>query len=129
AQESLIKLSHRIHGSPELGFEEHNASRWLCELLSDAGLNVKSGICGLSTAFAARIGSGPLHVAICAEYDCLPGIGHACGHNIIAAMAAGAGIAAARLADALRLTGRGIGTPGAGVSGNGGQLALRECRG
>jgi len=126
AQESLIKLSHRIHGSPELGFEEHNASRWLCELLSDAGLNVKSGICGLSTAFAARIGSGPLHVAICAEYDCLPGIGHACGHNIIAAMAAGAGIAAARLADDLGLTVHVIGTPAEEVGDNGGKMILLD---
>src|SRR5207253_8422676 len=63
------------------------------------------------TAFTARAGSGPLHVAICAEYDALPGIGHACGHNIIAAMAVGAGLAAARVADDVGLTVRIIGTP------------------
>ena len=124
--ESLVKLSHRIHSTPELGFEEHNASRWLCELLSDAGLKVESGTCGLSTAFAAHIGSGPLHVAICAEYDCLPGIGHACGHNIIAAMAAGAGIAAARFADDLGLTVSVIGTPAEEVGDNGGKMILLD---
>ena len=96
---SLIKLSRRIHANPEIGFEEERSSAWLVETLSDAGFKVESGICGLPTAFVARAGSGPLHVAICAEYDSLPGIGHACGHNIIAAMSVGAGIALSRVAD------------------------------
>src|ERR671925_627328 len=92
----LIGLSHRIHAHPELGFAEERASTWLAETLTEAGFAVTRGICDLPTAFIARAGHGPLHVVICAEYDCLPGIGHACGHNIIAAMAVGAGIAAAR---------------------------------
>ena len=62
-------------------------------MLTDAGGTVDKGICDLPTAFVARVGSGPLHRALCAEYDCLPGIGHACGHNLIAAMATGAEIA------------------------------------
>ena len=83
----LIALSHRIHAHPELGFEEERASTWLAEILTEAGFTVHGGICDLPTAFLARAGSGPLHLAICAEYDCLPGIGHACGQNMIAAMA------------------------------------------
>ena len=123
---NLVDLSHRIHANPELGFEEEKASAWLAEYLSDAGFEVETGICDLPTAFSARAGSGPLHVAICAEYDCLPGIGHACGHNIIAAMAVGAAIAAARLADDVGLTVRVIGTPAEEVGNNGGKIILLE---
>ena len=94
---SMLALSHRIHAHPELGFEEERAVTWLAETLTDAGFTVTKGICDLPTAFTARAGNGPLHIAICAEYDCLPGIGHACGHNLIAAMAVGAGIAAAQV--------------------------------
>src|SRR5450755_777679 len=93
----LIDLSHRIHAHPELGFEEEKASTWLCEALTEAGFRVEKGVCDLQTAFVARYGSGPLNVGICAEYDSLPGIGHACGHNIIAASAVGAAVAAAKV--------------------------------
>src|SRR6266849_4118514 len=123
-RERLVALSHRIHANPELAFEEERAARWTAEVLSEAGFAVDSGICDLPTAFVARAGSGPLHVAICAEYDCLPGIGHACGHNIIAAMAAGAGIAAARVADDVGLTVRVVGTPA--EEGGGGKILLLE---
>lgn len=126
SQDALVSLSHRIHANPELGFEETNAARWLCEMLDGAGLKVEAGICGLPTAFIARAGSGPLHIAICAEYDCLPGIGHACGHNIIAAMAAGAGIGAAKVADELGATISVIGTPAEEVGNNGGKIVLLE---
>src|ERR1041384_4024350 len=112
-RDDLIALSHRIHAHPELGFAEEQAAAWLCEFLSDAGFKVERGICELPTAFIARAGNGPLHLAICAEYDALPGIGHACGHNIIAAMSAGAGIAAARVADDAGLTLTLVGTPAA----------------
>src|SRR5581483_1422402 len=111
AQPGLIDLSHRIHAHPELGYEEEQSSRWLAEALNDAGFAVEVGVCDLPTAFVARAGSGPLHIAICAEYDCLPAIGHACGHNIIAAMAVGAGMAAAQVADEVGLTVSVIGTP------------------
>jgi amidohydrolase len=110
-RERLIALSHRIHAHPEIGWEEEQASTWLAELLDANGFTVERGACGLPTAFVARAGSGPLHIAICAEYDALPEIGHACGHNIIATAAAGAGIAAAKLADELGLTVSVIGTP------------------
>jgi amidohydrolase len=126
ARDELIELSHRIHAHPELGFEEEQASAWICESLSDAGFVVEKGICDLPTAFRARAGSGPLHVAICAEYDCLPGIGHACGHNIIAASAVGAALAAAKVADDAGLTIHVIGTPAEEVGNAGGKILLLE---
>jgi metal-dependent amidase/aminoacylase/carboxypeptidase family protein len=110
-RDRIIELSHRIHAHPELGFEEEHASTWLAKTLTHAGFRVERGICDLPTAFAARAGDGPPHVAICAEYDCLPGIGHACGHNVIAAMSAGAGVAAAKVADDVGMTVTLIGTP------------------
>jgi amidohydrolase len=125
-QRNLIDLSHRIHANPELGFEERLASTWLCEMLADAGFKVEAGVCDLPTAFIARAGSGPLHVAICAEYDCLPQIGHACGHNLISAMAAGAGIAAAKIADEVGLTVSVFGTPAEEVGDGGGKVLMLE---
>jgi amidohydrolase len=110
-RDQLIALSHRIHGTPELAFEEERAAGWLCDALDAGGFAVTRGVYGLDTAFTARVGSGPLHIAICAEYDALPAIGHACGHNLIAAMAVGAGLGAGRLADDLGLTITVIGTP------------------
>jgi amidohydrolase len=126
ARVGLIELSHRIHAHPELGFEEERASAWLCESLADAGFTVEKGICDLPTAFRARAGSGPLHLGICAEYDCLPGIGHACGHNVIAASAVGAALAAAKVADELGLTVSVIGTPAEEVGNAGGKILLLE---
>ena len=120
----LIDLSHRIHANPELAFQEHKASAWLVETLSQAGLAVESGICDLPTAFAGQAGSSSLHVAICAEYDCLPEMGHACGHNIIATAAAGAAIALAPVADEVGITVRIIGTPA--EEGGGGKILLLE---
>jgi amidohydrolase len=126
AREELIELSHRIHAHPELGFEEEKSSVWLCEALTDAGFEVQKGICELPTAFRARAGSGPVHVGICAEYDSLPGIGHACGHNIIAASAVGAALAAAKVADEIGLTVSVIGTPAEEVGNAGGKVLLLE---
>ena len=111
ARGTLIELSHRIHANPELGWQEEKASTWVAEILSDAGFKVERGVCDLPTAVLARAGSGPLHVGFCAEYDCLPGIGHACGHNIIAAIGVGAAIAAAKVADDAGLTITLLGTP------------------
>ena len=122
----IIELSHRIHAHPELGFEEEHASTWLAEILTAAGFQVERGICHLPTAFAARAGSGPLHIAICAEYDCLPGIGHACGHNIIAAMSAGAGMATAKVADEVGMAVTVIGTPAEEVGNASGKILLLE---
>lgn len=121
---ALVELSHRIHAHPELKFEEERASNWTAAVLADAGLDVQSGVCDLPTAFVARTGSGPLHVAICAEYDALPVIGHACGHNVIASAAAGAGLALAPLADDLGLTISVLGTPG--EEGGGGKVLMLQ---
>jgi len=123
-RDELVALSHRIHAAPELAFEEERASGWLADWLADAGFDVRRGVCELPTALVATRGSGPLHVAFCAEYDALPGIGHACGHNVIAAVAAGAGAAAARVADDVGLTVTVVGTPAEETGG--GKLALLE---
>ena len=120
----LLALSRRIHGQPELAFEEEHAAGWIADVLDAAGFRVERGVCDLPTAFVARAGSGPLHIAICAEYDALPDIGHACGHNVIAALAVGAGLAAARVADEVGLTVSVFGTP-AEESG-GGKIVLLE---
>ena len=122
----LIELSHRIHANPEVAFEEHNASRWVCDLLSDAKFSVEYGICDLPTAFKATVGSGPLHVAVCSEYDALPGLGHACGHNIIASSAVGAAIGAAVVADEVGIRVTVIGTPAEEVCDAGGKILLLE---
>ena len=95
----LIEISHSIHAHPELNFEEHHAHDLLCGALDASGLPVERHAFGLDTAFVARAGTSGPNVAVCLEYDALPGIGHACGHNIIAAAGLGAGLATAALAD------------------------------
>jgi amidohydrolase len=125
-QSDLISLSHRIHANPELGWEEEKSSSWVAEALAAANFDVDRGACNLPTAIIARAGSGPLHIAFCAEYDSLPGIGHACGHNIIAAIAVGAAIAAAKVADEVGLTVSLIGTPAEEVCNAGGKIVLLE---
>jgi amidohydrolase len=124
AAEELVGLSHRIHANPEIMFEEERSSRWVAEALDANGFSVELGICDLPTAFVASAGEGPLTVAICAEYDALPGVGHACGHNVIAAAAVGAGIALAPLADELGLTVKVLGTPA--EEGGGGKILMLE---
>lgn len=90
---TLTELSARIHANPELKHQEHQACAWLSDYLEQRGFAVERGAYGLPTAFAARIGAGTPTVAILCEYDALPGVGHACGHNIIATAGAGAGAA------------------------------------
>src|SRR3989441_4841105 len=124
SRDRLVALSHRIHAHPELAFQEERASAWCAEALDAAGFAVERGVCDLPTAFVARAGSGPLHLALCAEYDSLPRIGHACGHNLIAAIAVGAGIAAARVADDVGLTVSVVGTPA--EERGGGKILLLE---
>ncbi len=121
-ESELVELSPRLHAHPEIKWEEERACAWLGEALTGYGFAVEAGICDLPTAFQARAGSGPLHVVVCAEYDALPGIGHACGHNIIAATAVGAGVALAKVADDLGLTVRVMGTPA--EEGGGGKILL-----
>ena len=107
----LIELSHSIHAEPELAFAEHRSCAKTQALVAERGFEVTAAPGGLDTAFRADYGSGSLVVGICAEYDALPGIGHACGHNIIAASAVGAALALAEVADELDLTVVLLGTP------------------
>ncbi|MDV7355580.1 M20 family metallopeptidase [Rhodococcus oxybenzonivorans] len=120
----LVALSHSIHAEPELAFEEFRSVAKVTELLKRSGFEVRQGVAGLPTAFDATFGSGDLVLGICAEYDALPEIGHACGHNIIAASAVGAGVALATVAERLGITVRVIGTP-AEESG-GGKITMLE---
>jgi len=120
----LVELSHDLHAHPETAFEETRSAERVAGLLADGGFEVATGICGLPTAFAARAGHGPFVLALCAEYDALPGIGHACGHNIIAATSVGAGLALAEVADDLGLTVLVVGTPA--EEGGGGKVLLLE---
>ena len=122
--DELEALSRRIHGNPELGYEEVKACGWLTEFLARRGFKVEKGVAGVDTAFRATVetGEGPT-IAILCEYDALPGIGHACGHNVIATSGAGAGAA---LAAVKTLLPKGrihvIGTPA--EEGGGGKIKL-----
>jgi amidohydrolase len=122
--DELEALSHKIHGHPELGYKEAQACGWLSDFLAAKGFKVERGVAGIDTAFRATIemGAGPT-IAILCEYDALPGIGHACGHNVIATAGAGAGAALAAVRDRLP-QGRiqVIGTPA--EEGGGGKIKL-----
>lgn len=107
----LIELSRSIAADPELAYMEHRAAERCATMLAAHGLAVERGTGGLPTAFAARAGSAGPHVVVCAEYDALPGVGHACGHHIIAASAVGAGIVLAALAQEAGLRVTVLGTP------------------
>src|SRR2546422_4917626 len=126
--DDLERLSHRIHASPELAFKEERAHAWLTGFLEKHGARVERGVGGLTTAFRATIpgtGAGPT-IAIMAEYDALPGIGHACGHNVIATAGVGAGAALAALGT-LPFAGRiqVIGTPA--EEGGAGKVRLMDA--
>ena len=123
-QAPLLELSHRLHGDPEIGWQEVRSSAIVADALAAEGFDVTRGVAAMPTAFLARTGEGPLHLAILAEYDALPGIGHACGHNIISAAAVGAGLALAPLADELRLTVTVLGSPAEEVGDDGGKQRL-----
>ncbi len=127
--DELERLSHQLHDNPELAFKEDKAHAWLTDFLAKHGATVERGVGGLSTAFRATIaGSAPgPTIAILAEYDALPGIGHACGHNVIATAGAGAGAALARALGALPFAGRiqVIGTPA--EEGGAGKVRLMDA--
>jgi amidohydrolase len=127
--DELERLSHQIHANPELAFREEKAAAWLTEFLQRQGTQVERGVGGLPTAFRATVpGSGPgPTVAIMAEYDALPNIGHACGHNVIATAGAGAGAAIAAALGALPFQGciQVIGTPA--EEGGAGKVKLMDA--
>jgi amidohydrolase len=116
-RQQLIQLSLNIHDNPELGFEEEKASAWLTRYLGDNGFHVERGIADLATAFRATYGQGSPRIALLAEYDALPKMGHGCGHNIIAASAVGAAVASKSIIDQLGGSVVVLGTPGEEVFG------------
>jgi amidohydrolase len=123
----LVDLARRIHSHPELRFEEHKAAQWIAELVETQGVRVERGTGGLPTAFRARIGvGGGPRLAVLAEYDALPEIGHACGHNLIAGGAVGAFLALARALPELVGTIELIGTPA--EEGGAGKVRLLEAK-
>ena len=123
--DKLINASHAIHARPEIAFEEKFAHRLLTDFVADEGLDVSRHACGLETAFIAEFGVGDAQVGIISEYDALPGIGHACGHNIIATSGLGAAMALSKLGQKLPVRVRYLGTP-AEESGNGKELMARQ---
>lgn len=125
ARDELIGLSHSIHAEPELAFAETRSVAKVIEPLAARGFEIETGVADLPTAFRASYGSGELTVGLCAEYDALPEIGHACGHNIIAASTTGAALGLAEVADALGITVVVLGTP-AEESGGGKILMLER---
>src|SRR6202171_1068924 len=120
----LVELSHSIHAEPELAFAEYRSCAKTQALVAEYGFEITASPGGLDTAFRADFGSGPLVIGVCAEYDALPQIGHACGHNIIAASAVGTALALAEVADELGLTVVLLGTP-AEEAGGGKALLLK----
>ena len=124
ARGALLELSHTIHAHPEVCFEEERSSAWVADALAGAGFAVEAPVADLPTAFVATAGSGPLTIGICAEYDALPAIGHACGHNVIASAAVAAAIALQPLVDDLGITLKVLGTPA--EEGGGGKILMLE---
>jgi len=116
-RQQLIQLSLNIHDNPELGFKEEKASTWLTGYLEDNEFHVERGIAGVATAFRATYGQGSPRIALLAEYDALPKIGHGCGHNIIAASAVGAAVGSKPIIDRLGGNIVVLGTPGEEVFG------------
>ena len=110
-RQQLRRLSLKIHSSPELGFQEVKAAAWLSQYLKENGFSTERGICKLPTAFRGSYGQGKPAIALLAEYDALPQLGHACGHNLIAGSAAGAAIAAKPAIDRFGGSVLVIGTP------------------
>lgn len=117
----LVEASHAIHDRPELNFEEHFASQLLVRTATGAGLETELGAYGSATAFAADVGSGPT-VCVMSEYDALPGIGHGCGHNVIAAAGLGAALGLAAVATSAGGRLRWLGTPA--EEGGGGKILM-----
>ncbi|OGO45240.1 MAG: hypothetical protein A2Z05_06300, partial [Chloroflexi bacterium RBG_16_60_22] len=108
----LGELSRKIHDNPEVAFREQQAAEVLTAYLEKNGFRVVRGICRLPTAFRAKYGRGRPVVAFLAEYDALPKLGHACGHNLIATSAVAAGVASKKVADGCGGSVMVFGTPG-----------------
>lgn len=123
----LIGLSNRLHADPEIGWQEHRSSAAVAAALAAHGFEIEQPYLEVETAFrAVREPSDPARftVGFLAEYDALPGLGHACGHNLISAMSVGAALALAAVADELGITVEVIGTPA--EEGGGGKIVLLD---
>lgn len=123
---ALVALSHDLHAHPEVGFAEHRSVRAVPDLLRGHGHHARIGVGGVDTALLATRGEGGPHVAVLAEYDALPGVGHACGHNIICATGVGGFLAAAGAVDETGGRLSLIGTP-AEEGGGGGKETLARA--
>ncbi|NEC68850.1 M20 family metallopeptidase [Streptomyces sp. SID9727] len=108
---TLIELSHSLHAEPETAMREFRSAAKIARVAEDAGFDVTTGVADLPTALVATYGTGDLVIALCAEYDALPGIGHACGHNVNGAASVGAALGLAAVADLIGITVKLIGTP------------------
>jgi amidohydrolase len=125
-RDDLLRLARTIHANPELRFEEVKAAGWIQDLVASRRHVVERGVGGMKTALRARAGKpGGARVAILAEYDALPQIGHACGHNLIAAAGVGAFLAAARVVEKVGGEVVLLGTPA--EEGGGGKIRLIEA--
>lgn len=120
----LIGLSDSLHDDPELGWQEFRSSASVAGVLAAHGFTVEHPYLGLETAFRATFGTSDFTIGFLAEYDALPGLGHACGHNLISAMSVGGAIGLASVADELGITVEVIGTPA--EEGGGGKIELLE---
>lgn len=121
-EDELRSISRWMYEHPETAYKEFESSQRLSRFLKDQGFDVTYPAYGLETAFEATAGSGGPRVVICCEYDALPEVGHACGHNIIATAALGAGAAVASIADELGIRVTVLGTPA--EEGGGGKVDL-----
>lgn len=121
---ALVDLSNSLHDDPELGWQEFRSSASVADVLAGHGFTIERPYLGLETAFRATFGSGDLTIGFLAEYDALPGLGHACGHNLISAMSVGGAIGLADVADDLGISVEVIGTPA--EEGGGGKIELLE---
>lgn len=107
----LVGLSHSLHAEPETALREHRSAAKVADLLEAAGFDVARGVADLPTAVVGTAGSGDLVIGLCAEYDALPDLGHACGHNVNGAAAVGAALALAEVADEIGVRVKLVGTP------------------
>lgn len=123
--DGLTAVSRRLHAHPEVAWEEHESVALLTAELEKAGFALERGVEGMPTAFVADAGTGSRTIAFVAEYDALAGLGHACGHNVIAAAALGAGVALLEVAASLDARVRVIGAPA--EEGGGGKIPLLEA--
>ncbi|OIH82615.1 peptidase M20 [Arthrobacter sp. UCD-GKA] len=120
--DALVAFSETIHANPELGWEEYQAAAWTADFLEARGFTVEREYLGFPTAIRAVLGRGSRRIGLMAEYDALPGLGHACGHNIISAASVGAACALAGFADEYDLRIELYGTPA--EEGGGGKIEM-----